>query len=65
MFRKSLFATGGFAAALVVTSVAPELSARAAGELEPVVTRRVEANDDGAKSQGHARNDTAPHPVQR
>ncbi len=52
MLRKSLFATGGFTAALVAAFVAPELGARAAGELEPVVTRRVEANDDGAQSQG-------------
>jgi len=52
MFRKGLFIAGGFAAALVAASVASTLSARAAGELEPVVTRRVEANDDGAQSQG-------------
>jgi hypothetical protein len=52
MVRRSLLAAGGFAAALVAASVAPELSARAAEELDPVVARRVEANDDGAQSQG-------------
>ncbi len=52
MLRKGQFVAGGFAAALVAASVASTLSARAAGELEPVVTRRVEANDDGAQSQG-------------
>jgi hypothetical protein len=51
MIRKSLFVAGGFAAALVAVSVASTLGARAAGELEPVVTQRVEANDDGAQSQ--------------
>ncbi len=51
MSRKSLFAAGGFAVALVAVSVAPEPSARAAEELEPVVTRRVEANTEGAQSQ--------------
>jgi len=46
MLRKSLFA-----AAFVAVCVAPGPNPRAAGELEPVVTQRVEANDDGADSQ--------------